>query len=123
MDPALAPASSSLIPPATGTEKRMHKLILATAAALALLTAILSQHAAAMTAATPSETALAAANAHIVQKTAVVCGHKGCRHYWPHSHYWGKAPVVDYPPACAPDYHYTCKRGPLGYGQCACWPY
>jgi hypothetical protein len=101
----------------------MHKFTLATAATLALLTAAFSQHAAAMMAATPPESALATANTHIAQRTAVVCGHKGCRHYWPHSHYWAKAPVVDYPPACPPDYHYVCKRGPLGYGQCACWPY
>ena len=101
----------------------MHRLILATAAVLALLTGTLSHHAAAMTAATPSEIALATANADIVQRTAVVCGQKGCKHYWPHRHYWRNAPAVDYPPACAPNYHYVCKRGPLGYGQCACWPY
>jgi hypothetical protein len=101
----------------------MHRLILATAAVLALLTGALSQHAAAMTAATPPTMALATANTDIVQKTAVVCGHNGCRHYWPHRHYWSKAPVVDYPPACAPNYHYACQRGPLGYGACACWPY
>jgi hypothetical protein len=101
----------------------MRRLILATAAVLALLTGTLSHHAAAMTAATPSEIALATANADIVQRTAVVCGQKGCKRYWPHRRYWRKAPAVDYPPACAPNYHYVCKRGPLGYGQCACWPY
>jgi TRAP-type mannitol/chloroaromatic compound transport system substrate-binding protein len=101
----------------------MRRLILATTAALALMMGALSQHAAAMTAATPSEIAPATEIADVVQKTAVVCGHNGCRHYWPRRHYWGKAPVVDYPPACAPNYHYACQRGPLGYGQCACWPY
>jgi len=102
----------------------MHRLILTTTAALALMTGALSQHAAAMTAAaTPSAIALATANTGFVQKTAVVCGHSGCRHYGPRRYYWGKAPVVDYPPACAPNYHYACQRGPLGYGQCACWPY
>jgi hypothetical protein len=102
----------------------MHRLILTTAAALTLTMGALSQHAAAMTAAAPSLMALAVPNTDIVQKTAVVCGPHGCRHYWPRRHYyWTKAPIVDYPPACAPDYHYACKRGPLGYGACACWPY
>jgi hypothetical protein len=104
----------------------MRRLVLVITAALTVLTGALSQHAAAMSAATPSGIALAAtSNRDIVQKTAVVCGHYGCRHYGPRRYYWRKAPapVVDYPPACAPNYHYACQRGPLGYGACACWPY
>lgn len=26
-------------------------------------------------------------------------------------------------PACPFDYYFACRRGPLGYRQCACWPY
>ena len=26
-------------------------------------------------------------------------------------------------PACPLDYYFACRRGPLGYRKCACWPY
>ena len=26
-------------------------------------------------------------------------------------------------PACPLNYYFACRRGPLGYRQCACWPY
>lgn len=36
--------------------------------------------------------------------------------YWGH---WG----YRHRPACPLDYYFACRRGPLGYRQCACWPY
>jgi hypothetical protein len=100
----------------------MHRLILAIAAALVLSIGAVSKHAAAETAAAAPESAPAVANTGSVHKTAVVCGPKGCRHYWPR-HYSGAVPPPPvFPPACPIDYYYACKQGPLG-GQCACWPY
>ena len=65
-------------------------------------------------------------NAVPVQKTAIYCGPLGCGPVWPgprrldrHQASWGDV----YRPACPLDYYYACRRGPLGYGQCACWPY
>jgi len=98
----------------------MHRLILAIAAALVLSTGLVSKHAAAETAAPTSE--LATANTGSVQKTAVICGPNGCKHYWPRRHL-STLPPPNFPPACPLDYYYECKQGPLGYGQCACWPY
>jgi hypothetical protein len=95
----------------------MYRLILAIAAALVLSTAAVSKHAAA-----ESATAAAPANTGSMQKTAVVCGPKGCKRHWPY-HYVGAVPPPHFPPACPIDYYYACKQGPLGYGQCACWPY
>jgi len=98
----------------------MRRLILAIAAVLVLSTGAVSKHAAAETAAATSESA--AANTGSVHKTAVVCGPKGCKRYWPR-HYVGAVPPPIFPPACPLDYYYACKQGPSGYGQCACWPY
>jgi hypothetical protein len=60
------------------------------------------------------------------QKTAVYCGPLGCGPIWPGPRHWAPAwgpwgPT--YRPACPLDYYYACRRGPLGYRQCACWPY
>lgn len=67
-------------------------------------------------------------NAAPVQKTAVYCGPLGCGPVWPGPRRWeGRWDHVSwdhvYRPACPLDYYYACRRGPLGYGQCACWPY
>jgi hypothetical protein len=97
----------------------MRRLTLAIAAALVLSTAAVPKHAAAQTAATASEPATA--NTGSIHKT-VVCGPKGCKHYWPRPYLVAVPPPV-FPPACPIDYYYACKQGPLGYGQCACWPY
>jgi hypothetical protein len=61
-----------------------------------------------------------------VQETAVYCGPLGCGPIWPGPRHWVPAwgpwgPT--YRPACPLDYYYACRRGPLGYRQCACWPY
>jgi hypothetical protein len=100
----------------------MHRPILITTTALALSTAALSNHVSAMTAATPSGLAIAAANMDITERTATHCGPKGCRHYSPRR-YSHMAPAPDFPLACPQDYYYACKAGPLGYRECACWPY
>jgi hypothetical protein len=60
------------------------------------------------------------------QKTGVFCGPYGCGPIWPGPRRWesGWGPWgYAYRPACPFDYYYACKRDPLGYGQCACWPY
>jgi hypothetical protein len=36
--------------------------------------------------------------------------------YWG---FWGD----HHRPACPLNYYFACRRGPLGYRQCACWPY
>lgn len=70
----------------------------------------------------------ASAPAALVHDTAVFCGPDGCGPVWPGPHYrewaWG-AGAWDhvYRPACPIGYYYACRRGPLGYGACACWPY
>ena len=99
----------------------MRRLILAIVAAFVLSTGAASKHAAAETAAAPSEAATA--NTGSVQKTAVVCGPNGCKRYWPRHYVRAMPPPPEFPPACPLDYYYTCKQGPTGYGQCACWPY
>jgi len=122
MAPALGPpcglVSPRPAPPVIGWEKRMPKSILAATVAALLSTGAPASHAAAAT--IPS--ALAAANAGPVQKTAVVCGSWGCRRAWPGRH-WGWPWDSRYRPACPLGYYFACRRGPLGYGQCACWPY
>ena len=100
----------------------MHRFILVTAAALALFTAVLSDHAAAMTVSARSVLALPTAKTGTVQMTPVACGPQGCKH-WRRWHYSGPAAEPYFPPVCPDGYHYACQRGPLGYGQCACWPY
>lgn len=88
--------------------------------AATLLAPLASSSAAAMPAASPRPTA------SLIHKTQVFCGQYGCGriHYGPrHSHWrwdrWG----YHYRPACPTGYYYACRTGPLGYGQCACWPY
>jgi hypothetical protein len=103
----------------------MHRLIFAIAAALVLLPAAALHRAAAETTAATSVAATTAAPATTgsVQKTAVVCGAKGCKRYWPRHYVGAVLPPPEFPPACPLDYYYECKQSPLGYGQCACWPY
>ncbi len=100
----------------------MYRLILTIAAALVVSTGAFSKHATAQTAATASGSAPTTATTGSVHKTAIACGPKGCKHYWPRR-YVGTVPPPVFPPACPLDYYYECKQGPLGYGQCACWPY
>jgi hypothetical protein len=62
----------------------------------------------------------------LLQRTTIFCGPFGCGPIWPgpRRHEWNAGawgPV--YRPACPFDYYYACRRGPLGYKQCACWPY
>jgi hypothetical protein len=102
----------------------MNKGVLAAMAIVAALsTAALAHGAFAMTVNKPSE--LAAVRASLVQRSAVVCGYWGCAPTgaWRH-HRWGWDPQwgAVYPPACQFGYYFACRRGPLGYGQCACWP-
>lgn len=107
----------------------MNKGILAAAAmALALSGAALPRSASALTIAPQS--ARAVATADLVQKTAIYCGPLGCGPVWPGPRRWKptRGPwerLWDhvYRPACPIGYDYACRRGPLGYGQCACWPY
>lgn len=62
-----------------------------------------------------------------VQHAAVVCGPWGCaptgrvRHHRPRN--WDRPWGTVAPPACPLGYYFACRRGPLGYGACACWPY
>jgi hypothetical protein len=96
----------------------MNKGILAAAA----MVLVLSSSALTMV---PSS-ARASETADLVQKTAVYCGPLGCGPIWPGPRRWQRewGPWDHaYRPACPIDYYYACRRGPLGYGQCACWPY
>ena len=91
----------------------------ATAAALVTLVALLPVMSAAAMPAAPSP-----APASLVQKAQVFCGPYGCGHiyYGPRRHRWGRW-GYNYRPACPTGYYYACRTGPLGYAQCACWPY
>jgi len=100
----------------------MHRLIFALAAALVLSTGALTKHAAAQTPAAASESTPATTTGS-VQKTTVVCGPQGCKRDWPRHYVRVLPPPPVFPPACPLDYYYECKQGPLGYGQCGCWPY
>jgi hypothetical protein len=106
----------------------MNRGILAVAALAAALSAVASASS-------------ASANAAIVRQAAVYCGPFGCGPVWSGPRrwegHWGPWNHISsdqvswnqvswdhvYRPACPLDYHYACRRGPLGYGQCACWPY
>jgi hypothetical protein len=60
------------------------------------------------------------------QKATIYCGPLGCGPIWPGPRHWAPAWGPwgpSYRPACPLDYYYACRRGPLGYRQCACWPY
>lgn len=62
----------------------------------------------------------------LVQKTQIFCGQYGCGriHYGPRHRGWRwDRWGYHYRPACPTGYYYACRPGPLGYGQCACWPY
>jgi hypothetical protein len=105
-------------------EKLMRNFVATAAAAAALFALMPAINAAAM----PAAPAPAAANlVHKAQVLAqVFCGPYGCGHihYGPRRYgwrwgHWG----YNYRPACPTGYYYECRRGPLGYGQCACWPY
>lgn len=105
----------------------MHKRIFApaTVAAVVLSTAISAASAAVPVAGGPP--GLAAGYGDMVHQAAVVCSYWGCapagrvRHYrrWNWDLPWGYAER----PACPLGYYFACRRGPLGYGACACWPY
>jgi hypothetical protein len=101
----------------------MNKGILGAAAmALALSSASLPRSALALTVTPPH----AIETADLVQKAAIFCGPLGCGPIWRGPRHWksGWGPWgYAYRPACPLDYYYACRRGPLGYGQCACWPY
>jgi hypothetical protein len=93
----------------------MTKILLA--AAFALVTGLLCDGGFAMPLSNPTAR---------VQDTALFCGPDGCGPIWGGPRYsvsnWGEWGHV-YRPACPIDYYYACRRGPLGYGACACWPY
>lgn len=75
-------------------------------------------------AAMPAAPSLPAAS--VIQKTQVFCGPYGCGHihYGPRHRRWRwDRWGYHYRPACPIGYYYACRSGPLGYGQCACWPY
>jgi hypothetical protein len=94
------------------------------AMAVALSTAASACSASAMS--IPAPLQIAAASAGVVQKAAVFCGPYGCGPIWPGPRHWQPewGPWGHtYRPACPIDYYYACRRGPLGDGQCACWPY
>lgn len=99
-------------------------IVVAAVMALALSTGAPPSSASAMT--IPAPLKIAAAGAGLVQNAAIFCGPFGCGPIWPgprrrqrERERWGHA----YRPACPIGYYYACRRGPLGYGQCACWPY
>jgi len=76
--------------------------------------------------ATAMHAAPAPAPSTLVHKTGVFCGPYGCGHihYGPRHRHWRWGPSgYNYRPACPTGYYYACRPGPLGYGQCACWPY
>jgi hypothetical protein len=104
----------------------MNKGILAVAAIASTLSAAVPPSGAiAMTLAPFAGTANAPAS--LVQKAGIYCGPLGCGPVWPGPRRWKWAQRGPwdhvYRPACPIDYYYACRRGPLGYGQCACWPY
>lgn len=97
-------------------------VVTAAAVAATLLLLAPAMNAAAM----PVAPSPGTASAGLVQKTDVFCGPYGCGHihYGPrHRRWrWGRW-GYNYRPACPTGYYYACRPGPLGYGQCACWPY
>lgn len=99
----------------------MRRHVIAAAAVTATLLASLpAMDATAMPAASPS------APASLVQKTQIFCGQYGCGriHYGPRHRGWRwDRWGYHYRPACPTGHYYACRPGPLGYGQCACWPY
>jgi hypothetical protein len=114
-------ASVKSAPPLRILESLMRKYVSTAVAIVATLFALVpAMNAAAMPAA-PSP-----ATASLVHKTQVFCGPYGCGpiHYGPRHHGWRWGPSgYNYRPACPTGYYYACRPGPLGYGQCACWPY
>ena len=98
----------------------MRNLVVTAATAAALYALVPVMNAAAMPA-SPSP-----GPASLVHKVQVFCGPYGCGHihYGPHRRWWRWARSgYNYRPACPTGYYYACRPGPLGYGQCACWPY
>jgi hypothetical protein len=103
-------------------EKRMRRYIATIAAAGAMLVVLLP----AMKAAAMPGAAAPRPITSLVHKTKVFCGPYGCGHiyYGPRRYRWRWGRWgYNYRPACPTGYYYACRRGPLGYGQCACWPY
>jgi hypothetical protein len=70
---------------------------------------------------------LAAGSGDLLHRAAVVCGHWGCVRRGPAWRYrrwqWDRPWGYAQRPACPFGYYFACRRGPLGYGACACWPY
>jgi hypothetical protein len=101
----------------------MNKGNLAAAALAAALSSVALSGAEAMSVAPAFSPA--GENAAPVQKTAVYCGLFGCGPVWPGPRRWERRGPWRhvYRPACPLDYYYACRRGPLGYRQCGCWPY
>jgi len=102
----------------------MRKTVLA---AIAALTLAPMAPAAAMPPMTAPSPLVSSAPVHAV---AIFCGPLGCgpirpgprpwhRDWGPGSRFAGHV----YRPACPLDYYYGCRRGPLGYDECGCWPY
>lgn len=102
----------------------MNKKSIVAAPAMAVALWAAAPSASAMTLSAPLTTA--AASAGLVQDADIFCGPYGCGPIWPgprrQAWDWGPWGHV-YRPACPIGYYYACRRGPLGYGQCACWPY
>jgi hypothetical protein len=94
------------------------------AAAMALALSSAEQPCSALALIVTPASARAIETAGLVQKTAIFCGPLGCGPIWrgPRRWEWGPWGHI-YRPACPIDYYYACRRGPLDYGQCACWPY
>ncbi len=99
----------------------MRKSVVTAAAGAAMILVSLPATTAAAMPAAPSP-----APARLVQKAQVFCGPYGCGriHYGPRHRGWRwDRWGYHYRPACPTGYYYACRSGPLGYGQCACWPY
>lgn len=99
-------------------------MLAAVALATTLVAALPSGNVSAAGVAAPPDEAASLAGA--LRTVGVFCGPFGCGPIWPgprrggwHGDRWGHV----YRPACPIGYYYACRRGPLGYGQCACWPY
>jgi hypothetical protein len=92
--------------------------------AMALSIAASPRDTRAATIAPPPARAIEAAG--LAKETAIFCGPYGCGPIWsgPRRRRWDWGPWDHvYRPACPIGYYYACQRGPLGYGQCACWAY
>jgi hypothetical protein len=99
-------------------------MLAAVALATTLVALFPSGNASAAGVAAPADEAVSMVG--LVRTAGAFCGPFGCGPVWPgpsggewDGGRWGHA----YRPACPIGYYYACRRGPLGYGQCACWSY